>query len=246
MAFLFSSHVSVKDKVLFYESIGNLLDGGVTLLSALHGFSKRLSDGNLKDAVENTIFFVEGGDAMNVAMRKVQNFYTDKEIAIVEAWEQTGMLQVTFGSIAKELRMQEELRRKVIGALTYPFIILLFLTLALIVVMVYVIPQIMPIIAEVSGDLPLSTRSLVAVSNFMKENFLAALITIGAASLIFSGYSQTEHGKRFVDSQKLFLPLIGTMYRNYVVVQVMSTLHLLLDSGVSIIKALRLTGSSSG
>lgn len=51
---------------------------------------------------------------MNIAMRKVTNFYGEKEIAIVESGEQTGMMMTTFESIAKEMRMQEELRRKVV------------------------------------------------------------------------------------------------------------------------------------
>lgn len=87
------------------------------------------------------------------------------------------MLRISFDSIAKEMRMQEDLRRKVVGALTYPFIIMLFLLLALIVVMVYVIPQIMPIILEMTTDVPLSTRSLVAVSSFLSHNIL--LLSIG-------------------------------------------------------------------
>jgi type IV pilus assembly protein PilC len=179
-------------------------------------------------------------------MRKIPNFYEEKEIAIVESGEQTGMMKNTFESIARELRMQEDLKRKVVGALTYPFIIMLFLLLALVVVMVYVIPQIMPVITEMAGELPWSTRSLVAVSDFMKHNILLFFILLLAFGLLFMGYTRTESGKRFIDKEKLYLPLIGKLYRNYLVVQVMSTFHLLLSSGVSILKALRLTGSSSG
>ena len=241
----FTQNIPLKDKILFYESIANLLDGWVTLLSALRGFSTRLTPWALKEAVENTVFFIEGGDLLNVAMRKIPNFYDDKEIAIIESGEQTGMMRDTFDAIAKELRMQEELRRKVVGALTYPFIILIFLGLALVVVMVYVIPQIMPIITEMTTELPWSTKSLVWVSEFMKNNIVLLVLFVFAFGLLFLGYTRTEQGKRFVDTQKLFLPLIGRMYRSYLVVQVMSTFHLLLSSGVSIIKALRLTGSSS-
>lgn len=238
--------ISLREKVLFYESIANLLDGGVTLISALRGFAGRLPQGTLREAVENTIFFVEGGDAMNTAMRKVTNFYGEKEIAIVESGEQTGMMMTTFEAIAQEMRMQEELRRKVVGALTYPFIIMIFLLLALIVVMVYVIPQIMPIIAEMTTDIPLSTRSLIAVSDFLANNIFILFLGLLAFGLFVYGYSNTEHGRRFLDREKLFFPVTGAIYRNYIIVQVMSTFHLLSSSGVSIVKALRLTGASSG
>jgi type IV pilus assembly protein PilC len=95
------------------------------------------------------IFFIESGDSLNIAMRKFPNFYDEKEIAIIESGEQTGMLKDAFRSIATELRMQSELKTKVIGALTYPFVIMFFLFLALIVVMTYVVPQLIPILSEV-------------------------------------------------------------------------------------------------
>lgn len=178
--FSLSKNISLKDKVLFYESVANLIDGGVTLLSALKGFMSRLPEGNLKEAVENTIFFVEGGDAMNVAMRKIPNFYTQKEIAIVEAGEQTGMLRVTFNAIATELRMEEDLKRKVVGAMVYPMIIVFFLVLALLVVMVYVIPQIVPVITETGTALPWTTKSLVMVSDFLRNNIIVILALAAA------------------------------------------------------------------
>lgn len=179
-------------------------------------------------------------------MRKFPNFYDEKEIAIVESGEQTGMLKDSFQAIASELRMQEELRRKVIGALTYPFVIMFFLVLALTVVMTYVVPQIMPIIAEMATEVSLSTRSLIWVSNFLRHNIVFIIIVIIAGGLIFRGYTMTDMGKRWIDRVKLYSPITGTIYKNYLIVQVMSTFHLLSSSGVSIVKTLRLTGASAG
>lgn len=238
--------ISLKDKILFYESVANLLDGWVTLLSALRGFSSRLPVSSFKEAIDNTIFFIEWGDLMNTAMRKVPNFYGEKEIAIIESGEQTGMMRTTFEAIASEMRMQEDLRRKVVSALTYPFIIMIFLGIALLVVMTYVIPQIMPIIMEMTTDIPFSTRSLVAVSNFLSENILILIFGVLAIGLVGYGYSNTEHGRRYIDREKLMFPVIGGIYRNYIIVQVMSTFHLLSSSWVSVVRALKLTGASSG
>lgn len=237
---------SLKDKILFYESTANLLEWWVTLLSSLKGFLERLPPGSFRDVVENTIFFIEWGDAMNVAMRKIPGFYGEKEIAIIESWEQTGLLATTFWAIARELRMQEDLRNKVYSALTYPFIIFFFLALALIVVMTYVIPQIMPIIAEMTTEIPFSTRSLIASSNFLRDNGLALIVVLVAMSLIFYGYTSTWRGALWLDKQKLMFPLFWRLYKNYMVVQVMDTFSLLMGSGVSILKSLKLTWSSSG
>ncbi len=244
--FSFIKRVSTKEKVLFYESIANLLDGGVTLLSAFKGFASRLPQGPLRDAMENTIFFVEGGDQLNTAMRKLPNFYTEKEIAIIESGEQTGMLKDTFTAIAKELRMQADLKTKVMGALTYPFIILIFLVLAMVVIMVYVIPQIMPVIIEMATEIPFSTRSLMAVSDFFRNNIVWLGGLLIAASLVFRGFVVTESGKMWFDKFKVYNLVSGKVYKDYIIVQVMGTFHLLSSSGVSVVRALRLTGASSG
>lgn len=244
--FDFLKRVSPKDKVLFYESVANLLDGGVTLLSALKGFASRLPAGPLKESVENTVFFIEGGDQLNTAMRKLPNFYTEKEIAIIEAGEQTGMLKDTFMAISKELRMQQELKSKVMGALTYPIVIMIFLILAVTVIMVYVIPQIMPVIVEMATELTFSTKSLIAVSDFFRNNIVLIIGFVVALSLIFRGFVTTDYGKMWFDRFKMMNVVSGKVYKDYQIVQVMGTFYLLSSSGVSVVKALRLTGASSG
>ncbi|MBP9779717.1 type II secretion system F family protein, partial [Candidatus Gracilibacteria bacterium] len=160
--------------------------------------------------------------------------------------EQTGMMGKTFAAIAREMRMQEDLRRKVYGALAYPFIIFLFLLLAIAVVMIYVIPQIMPMITEMTTDIPWTTASLIWVSNFMKDNIFYIIGFLVAWALIFYAYVSTPNGRKWIDTVKMQFPIVGKVYKNYMVVQVMDTFGLLMSSGVSILRSLKLTGSSSG
>lgn len=109
-------------------------------------------------------------------MRKLPDFFDEQEIAIVESGEQTGMIQKAFLSIAEDLRAQEDLHNKIVSAMTYPLIILVFLSIALMIVFIYVIPQLLPILTGTIEDLPWSTRSLIATSTFFRENFLFILL----------------------------------------------------------------------
>jgi type II secretory pathway component PulF len=179
-------------------------------------------------------------------MRKLPRLFTDQEVTLIEAGEQTGKLQVSFMTLAIEMRTQEELTGKVTSALTYPVIILVFLVLAICVVMIYVIPQIGPIIAEMAGEMPLATRTLIASSNFVRTQYISILGVLLAMYLVFRAYISTEGGAMMYDKAKLSLPLVGTVYRNYLIVRFFSTFSLLMDSGISILKTLKLTGSSSG
>lgn len=242
---MFFSRISIKDKALFYENIANLLEWGVTLTIALKWLRDRLPLGKLKEAIDHLVFFIESWDSVNVSMRKLPNFFDEQEIAIVESWEQTGMLQASFFEIANDLRGQEELRNKITSAMTYPVIILFFLVLAVMVVMVYVVPQLVPIITSMSTELPFMTKALVNTSKFLKENIITLLLSWFWISLIIFGYLSSEVGAYQWDKQKILLPIVWPVYKNYLIVRTMSTFHLLSSAWVSIVKSLRLTGESS-
>jgi type II secretory pathway component PulF len=170
---------------------------------------------------------VEGGDSVNVAMRKLPDFFDEKEISIVESGEQTGMIQESFLAIANDLRGQEELKNKITSAMTYPVIIMLFLILAISIVMIYVIPQLMPIIGSMTSDLPFTTRALIGTSNFLQSNFVYIFIALAGITLIIVGFSRTEYGAHIIDKEKITLPITGPVYKNYLIVRTMSTFHLL-------------------
>lgn len=212
---------------------------------ALKWLRDRLAMGKLREAVDHLVFFVEGGDAVNVAMRKLPDFFDEREIAIVESGEQTGMIQESFLAISNDLRSQEDLKNKVTSAMTYPVIIILFLILAISVVMVYVVPQLLPILWSMTWDLPLTTRALIGTSNFLKENVIYIILWIIGITLIILWYARTEHGALFIDREKIIMPIVWPVYKNYLIVRTMWTFHLLNNAWVSIVKTLRLTGASS-
>lgn len=243
---MFFSRISIKDKALFYENIANLLEWWVTLTVALKWLRDRLPIWKLKEAIDHLVFFIESGDAVNVSMRKLPNFFWEQEVAIVESGEQTGMIQESFLAIANDLRGQDELRNKITSAMTYPIIIMIFLVLAVMVVMVYVVPQLIPIIASMSSELPFMTKALIGTSNFLKENITLLFLWWIWAWLIITGYLSSEVWAFQWDRQKILLPIIGPVYKNYLIVRTMSTFHLLSNAWVSIVKSMQLTGESSG
>ena len=243
---MFFSRISIKDKALFYENIANLLEWWVTLTVALKWLRDRLPEWKLKEAMDHLVFFIESGDAVNVAMRKLPNFFWEQEVAIVESGEQTGMIQESFLAIANDLRWQEDLRNKITSAMTYPVIIMIFLVLAVMVVMVYVVPQLIPIITNMSSELPIMTKALIGTSTFLKENIMLLLLWWLWSWLIITWYLSSEVGAYQWDRQKILLPVVWPVYKNYLIVRTMSTFHLLSNAGVSIVKSMQLTGESSG
>ena len=237
--------VSIRDRSMFYEHLSNLIDGGVSIIEALKSFVTKTDNLRFKNEVDNLLFFVESGDNMSTAMRKIPGFFGDREIALVESGEESWTLQKAFMSIARNLREQDELRSKVIGALIYPIIILIFLVLAVTVVMIYVIPQIAPILTESWTEIPFSTKALMATSDFLSNQIGTLIAIIVACILIFQWYKNTPNGRLSIHRSILRIPAVWEVYRNYLLSQISTTLGLLMESGITIIKALRLSARSS-
>jgi len=217
----------------------------VSLLDALRGFHDRTENPRLKQEVNNLLFFTEAGDPLSTAMRKLPNFFSDQEIALIEAGEQTGTLQVSLMAVSVDLRDQEDLRRQIVGALTYPFIILLFLLIAGIIVMVYVIPQLIPILTQ-NSEVPFVTQTFIGTSNFIRNNILSIILFFVAIFLVARALISTKNGRLAFDTFLIKMPVIGRVYRNYLTVRYTSTLSLLMGAGITILKVFRLTGKSTG
>lgn len=241
----FWNRITLKEKALFYEHLSNLIDGGVTFIDALRSFCEKTENPLFYKYATELLMLVESGDIMSNAMKKLPRAFDRGEVSIIEAGEQSGTLQRSFSSLAEDLRNQETLSSKLKGALVYPAIILAFLVAAIMVIMVFVVPKLLPLFENAGTELPAVTVSLIATSNFVANNFL--IIVFGIAGLVIGifSYIKTYQGRKHFDTIILRVPLIGRVYRNYLIVRVSTTLGLLLGAGIPIIKTLRLTGEST-
>ncbi len=172
----FWNRITLKEKAVFYEHLSNLIDGGVTLIEALDSFCEKVVNPLFYREVAQLLHLIDSGDIMSMAMKKLPRTFDKSEISIVEAGEQSGTMQRSFASLADDLRSREELRQKLVAALTYPAIILVFLVAAIIIIMIFVIPKLLPLFETAQTELPLSTRSLIATSNFISNHFFLIII----------------------------------------------------------------------
>jgi type IV pilus assembly protein PilC len=224
----FWHRISLKDKALFYEHLANLLDGGVTFLESLSSFCEKTENPRFyRDAME-LLMLVESGDSVSTAMKKLPRTFDRGEVSIVEAGEQSGTLQRSFTSLADELRDREVLLSKLKGAMTYPAIILAFLVAAITVIMVFVVPKLLPLFENAGTELPAVTVSLIATSDFIANHFFLLLFFVVGVIIGFVTYVNSYQGRRQFDQVALSIPLIGKVYRNYLIVRVATTLGLLL------------------
>ncbi len=245
-SFSFFKKVPYKDKYNFYEYLSVMLNSWVGMWEALVWVTEKLDNVYFKQKINEILVFITSWDSLSKAMKKNPQIFTKHEISIVEAWESTWTLDKSLSSLALSLKKSDALRKKIKWSLTYPIIIFIFLFLAIIIVLTYVIPSLMPLFENSDAELPWATRALVATSEFLQNNYLILLFLLFAFIVFIVGFKSTESWKEKIDNILLSLPLIWTVYRNYILSNISSTMWNLIWAWVSTLKVLKLVGKSSG
>lgn len=240
-----SKNISLRDKYNFYHYIGLMLDGGVSIEESLKSVSIKVSSQYFKIKIQELFIFISSWDSFSKAMKKMPHIFSLREVSMIEAWESSGDLAKSLQNLGDDLRYSDQLKWKVKNALTYPAIIFTFLLFAIFLVFIYVIPSIRPIFDDMWSELPWATIALLGVSDFIKENFLSLLFFIVFLSVLFIWYKNTKTGKSHIESFVFSLPIIGKIYRNYLIAHITKILSSLLNARVSILKIIFLTWRST-
>ncbi len=237
--------VSHIEKSNFYEYLSVMLDSGVNFIQALDSFSDRTKNEYFKEKIWEIKTYVSSWESLSKAMKKMPDLFDDTETSITEAWEKSGSLVNSLESLSNDFKKIHNLRWKIKGALTYPIIIFLFLIVAVIIVMTYVIPMLKPLFDTAQVELPFATTALIATSDFISNYLVHLIIWISLLFIWLVFYRNTPSGKEVFDRFFLGLPLIWNLYRNYIISRVASNLGVLISAWVAILKILTLVGKST-
>ncbi|MDD5769505.1 MAG: type II secretion system F family protein [Candidatus Gracilibacteria bacterium] len=237
--------ISLIDKFNFYEYLSIMLDGGVTITSSLESVGKKIKNLYFKEKIGELLIFISSGDSLNKAMKKLPDVFNQSEYSLIEAGEKSGTLVNTLSSLALEFKKLFELKQTIKSSLTYPTIILIFLVVAVLVVMTYVIPSIIPLLDESGVEKPFATIALIATSNFISNNLFSIIFFIVLIFVLFYFFKSSDGGKKIIDNLLLKLPLIGNIYKNYIIASSASILGILMNAGIPVVKSLILVGKST-
>jgi type II secretory pathway component PulF len=224
-----------------------VLRSGLPIVEGLRMLKEESASRSGAFVYERLIEAVSRGQLLSRGLSEFEHAFGTFAISIVRVGEASGTLQENLDHLAEELRRQEALRRKVLGALIYPAIIITASIGIVVLLTVFVFPKIIPIFQSVKATLPWSTRMLIAISLFLKRwgielTVSIAVIIVGTIALI-----RTDRRVRIrVHRALLYMPVIGRLSRSYNVASIARTLSLLLKSEVHIVPALELVEASIG
>ena len=237
--------ISTKQKMFFAQHMAIMSRSGMQILDILKALKKQNKSKSFGRILDDLIESVKNGQFLSEGLKKYQRLFEDFFINIVHVGEVSGTLADNLEYLADNLKKKRELQSKVKGVMVYPIIILVAtmgLTGAL---TFFIFPKILPIFTSLNIKLPLVTRIFIAFSTFMIEHGIAVFGGIILLAIAIPLILRIVFLRRLWHRLLLHLPAVGTMVKNYNMVNFIRSLSLLLKSGVKIVEALEITSRSS-
>src|SRR3954451_16070385 len=233
--------VKPKSLQIFSRQFATMIDAGLSVVSALVILEEQTEDKYLSAVLSELRADVEGGLLLSQAMARHSKIFNRLYIAMVEASEAAGILDQVLDRVAFQIEKETQIKRRVKGAMIYPTMVLIFATLVLIGMLLFLVPIFVDIFKTLGGDLPTLTQIVVGASNIMRGNWYIIFPTEFAAFIGFRQWKKSEAGRQLWDRIRLKIPMkIGDVVLKVTMARFSRTLSTLVAAGVDIIKALEI------
>ena len=233
----------LQDLANFTRQLANLLKAGMPLTGALNSMTSLDSEGIPKSVCAQLLADVREGRTLSTSMGKFPEIFPDMYLNMVKAGESSGSMVEVLKRLADHYERFAEVRQKIISALVYPMFVMGLGFLLIFVFMSYILPKFMTIFKGMKVQLPLSTRILEGMSGFFENWWWLVLIMGGLFVFFLKSYLSSPRGRERFDRWILEAPLISRIVRPNLFGQFSRTLGALLQNGVPVLTALRITES---
>lgn len=232
--------VSISEVATFTRQLSTMMNAGLPITDALL-ILRSQTKGPMQKVVAQILADVEGGTSLSIAFSKHQKVFSSTYIALLKSGEAGGVMDQVLLRLADNLEKGQEFSGKVKGALIYPAVVVAGMFVVGLVMMIFVIPRLTSLYGEFNASLPVPTKILIGVSNFLVKFWPLFLILIGAFLYFFQAFKKTKAGKRKIDGLIFKIPIFGPLQRQVMLTELTRTLSLMVGSGVSILDGMNIT-----
>lgn len=237
--------VKVKDKVIFSRQLSTLINAGLPLVQSLRTVLNQTGNKNLKFIINQVISDVEAGQSFASSLEKHPNVFNPVFTSLIAAGEASGTLDNALDRLAVQQEKDAEVVSKIRGAMAYPIVVILVMAAVVGFMVVGVLPQVKTLYEGMSaGQMPLITRVLLMISDFIIKFWWIFLGIIGGLSVFGFRWLKTLGGQRFIDKFKLEAPAISRIYKKMYMARFARTASTLVASGVPLIEMLEITAEA--
>ncbi|TKJ39968.1 pilus assembly protein PilC [candidate division LCP-89 bacterium B3_LCP] len=236
--FKLRTHVPLSILVFFTRQLATMFSAGLTIEKSIANLMFEERNKKFRKVLAQVGNDLKKGMALSDSMANHPGVFSNLYVALVRAGEISGSLHVTLEHLSNYLESIAETRRKVISAMAYPVFSLCFLILILTVLLVYIVPLFQDVYEKFGAQLPIATRTLIAVSKVISNNFPLTVGIVFLFIVVIWLISMTERGGLIMDSIKLRFPVFGSLLTNSVMNKFSKTFGVLLGAGVPVLDSL--------
>lgn len=237
----FFEKIPLRDIVIMSRQLSTLFTSNVSALKAFTLLAENSENKLLARQLLQVGDALQAGSSISDALSKFPDTFSSFYVNMVKAGEESGRLNETFQYLAEYLDRQYALTSKTRSALIYPaFVIVVFITVMLLM-FTMVIPNLSQLLVESGQEIPIYTKIIMAISNFIIKYGIFLFIFVVFATAYIVWFRRNDSGKEYLDKLKLGLPLVGTLYRKVYLSRISDNLNTMLSSGIPIIRSIEIT-----
>lgn len=236
-----ASHLAV-----FTKQFSVMLEAGLPLVQSLGILAEQQENATFGAALDQIRQDVEAGSTLAESMRKHPKVFDTLYVNMIAAGEAGGILDVILQRLSVFVEKLVKLKRALVSASVYPTIVISVAIGIVVCIMIFVIPTFADLFANMNATLPLPTRIVMGLSDFMAAYILYVIIAMFALSAAGKSYYNTESGRYMLDGLTLKIPIMGDVIKKIIIARFSRTLGTLLSSGIAILEALEITARTAG
>ena len=232
--------ITMRDRAMFFRQLATMVKAGLNIGNALNILADQTKNPRLAFAIRKVKVAVDSGFSLSGAMR-AQGEFSTLMVSVIQAGEEGGRLEESIDRLATFLERQDELRRKIVSAVSYPVVVILFAFFILYLLITVVMPRFSQVFKGLNVPLPEITLMVFDFSNWMAEFWYIPLLAVLAFFMLIIWMNKNRQTRPYLDRVKLKLPILGDIFFKSIMARSNRTLASLVDAGVPILWALEMT-----
>lgn len=239
-----SDRVSGQDFLLFNTQLKTLLHAGMPLAQSLDLLKEQQTSPHFRALLDKVHQQLTTGVALSDAFLALGDTFPRLYANSLRAGERTGELEQVIGRYVEYQRLVEAVRRKIVGALTYPAVLIALAAGLVVILMTYVIPSFSQFYLQFETELPLPTRLVIGSADFLSNNLILIVVGLIVSSYFFRVWRTSPAGRLITDRWKLKLPLVGGLTHLFALSQFSRSMSILLGGGTPMVPAVETSSTS--